>query len=336
MADKVIGGVRAINVSEPSPIGKGLLDSKHGLYANGRCAFFAVAKLLELKRIWLPSFLCHTMLIPFELLGIDCEFYAVDTGLQPDLENCALNEGDAICLISYFGFAHKDEVYQRLSSCGVIIIEDLCQAFYQQPHPLADFSLKSLRKFFAVPDGAVVTAKGDHHVEWIYQDGHRPDLAWGIEAIYGRTLFDQGLSYSNSWYECFQKSEAAMPVGCIPMSAYTKIRMTYFIDYDFEARRRCENFDYLLSRIRNAGIFKDMGTAVPLGFPVWIKNRDQLRNRLFEHKIYPPVHWQMKATVPQRFEESYELASHIMTLPCDGRYDLGDMQRIVDVLNCAI
>lgn len=336
MADKVIGGVRGINIPVPSPVGESLLDSKHGLYANGRSAFFAVASLLELKRIWLPSFLCHTMLLPFELLGIDCKFYAVDAGLQPDFGDCALNEGDAICLISYFGFAHKDEVYQRLSSCGVTIIEDLCQAFYQEPHPLADFSVKSLRKFFAVPDGAIVCAKDDHEVAWVYQDEPRVDLAWGVAAIYGRTLFDQALSDSNSWYECFQKSEAAMPVGCIPMSDYTKVQVASNIDFEGEAQQRIENFDCLLSGLRDIALIGDRQEVVPIGFPVIVEDRDRVRSQLYDDRIYPPVHWNVSNVTPARFTQSHGLSKHIMTLPCDGRYDVSDMERMADCLKSII
>lgn len=336
MADKVIGGVRGMNVSEPSPKGEGLLDSKYGFYANARSAFHAVASLLELKRIWLPSFLCDTILIPFELLGIDCQFYAVDASLQPDFEDCALAEGDAICVISYFGFSHKDAIYEHLSSCGVIIIEDLCQAFYQEPHPLADFSVKSLRKFFAVPDGAIVCAKNDYQVAWAYQDEERTDLAWGIEAISGRTLFDQGLSASESWYECFQKSEAAMPIGCIPMSDYTKAQIASKIDFEGEAQQRMENFDCLLSGLSEIALFGVREKSTPIGFPVIVHDRDRVRHKLYNAKIYPPVHWDVSNVTPVRFSQSHELSKHIMTLPCDGRYGASDMERVITELRSLI
>lgn len=336
MERKIIGGVRGTDVSAPSTLGKKLLDSKHGLYANARSAFFTVASLLELKRIWLPSFLCDTILIPFELLGIDCQFYAVDASLQPDLEDCALAEGDAVCVISYFGFSHKDAIYEQLSSCGVIIIEDLCQAFYQEPHPLADFSVKSLRKFFAVPDGAIVYAKGDRQVVWPYELDQRSDLAWGIEAIAARTLYDLGLSDSTSWYEYFQKSEAAMPVGCVPMSEYTKTQLAWFIDFDNESSKRISNYDYLLANLSDIALIENRKGAVPLGFPVVIGNRDEVRKRLYAQKIYPPVHWDIMGVVPPNHSGSHRLSHDIMTLPCDGRYGEEDMERMITVLKSLI
>lgn len=325
-----------MNLSEPSPTGSDLLDSKHGLYANVRSTFFAVVSRLDLKRIWLPSFLCDTILIPFELLGVDCRFYSVDAKLQPDFEECEFAEGDAVCVISYFGFSHKDAIYEYLASCGVVVIEDLCQAFYQQPNPLADFSVKSLRKFFAVPDGGIIYSKMDEKESWPYEEGERLDLAWGIEAITRRALYDHGATDSTSWYDCFQKSEALMPVGHVPMSSYTKIQAAYVIDFELEAQKRAANFDCLLSELSGIALFADREDTVPIGFPVIVENRDGVRNGLYDAKIYPPVHWDISAVIPARFTESHGLSKRIMTLPCDGRYDVSDMERIIKTLKSLI
>jgi hypothetical protein len=71
-------------------------------------------------------------------------------------------------------------------------------------------------------------------------------------------------------------------------------------------------------------------TVVPLGFPVRVSRRDQLRQRLFEREIFPPLHWPVGRVVPRHFHDSHTLEAMIMTLPCDQRYDASDMQRMID------
>lgn len=63
-----------------------------------------------------------------------------------------------------------------------------------------------------------------------------------------------------------------------------------------------------------------------------------MRNKLFSHEIYPPIHWAIDGVVPYEFKGSHELSSKIMTLPCDARYDIEDMERMVAVLtdNCGL
>ena len=79
-------------------------------------------------------------------------------------------------------------------------------------------------------------------------------------------------------------------------------------------------------------LIKDRKGGVPLGFPVFLEHRDEVRNKLFAHDIYPPIRWAIDGVVPDEFIDSHELSSQIMSLPCDGRYDVADMERMVAVL----
>jgi hypothetical protein len=69
--------------------------------------------------------------------------------------------------------------------------------------------------------------------------------------------------------------------------------------------------------------------VVPLGFPVRLKERDRVRQALFDARIYPPVHWPIAEVVPNEFGASHQLATEIMTLPCDQRYGAPDVERMV-------
>jgi hypothetical protein len=96
---------------------------------------------------------------------------------------------------------------------------------------------------------------------------------------------------------------------------------------------RCHNCQVRNDQLGEFAVFPQLpAKVVPLGFPIRLKNRDQVRQRLFEHQIYPPVHWPLEGIVPDEFRNSHQLAANIMTLPCDQRYDGHDMMRMATLV----
>lgn len=335
MTEKLIGGVQGFRIKEVTSTGGRLLNDNNGLYYNARSALFAITQVSDFKRVWLPSYLCDTVLLPFEKAEVEYEFYPINCDLKADFNEIHIERGDAVLLISYFGIPLVPSLYEMLKSKGVVIIEDLSQAFYLEPQLLADFSVLSLRKFFAVPDGGIAIANGGNHASiiWPYAEKCNDSNAHSsIEAISGRALFDSNVSDSREWFTVFQKAESQMPTDLFPMTQFTRTQIAGMIDFDAEKRQRVTNFDYLLSRLGHVSLIKDRKGGVPLGFPVFLEHRDEVRNKLFAHDIYPPIHWAIDGVVPDEFIDSHELSSQIMTLPCDGRYDVADMERMVAVL----
>lgn len=336
MTEKLIGGVQGFGNKEVSSIGTRLLASSNGHYNNARSALYAITKVSSFRRIWLPSYLCDSVLLPFVKAGIEIDFYTVDRKLVADFDEVSIEIGDAVLLISYFGVPTDQAYYVSLKAAGACIIEDLSQALYSTPCELADYSVYSLRKFIAVPDGGVVVANRVE-VSWPYASStERGELLQGIEAIAGRSLFDAGLSNSKKWVSDFQESEARMTTDLLPMSLFTRSRFGGAIDFQKDQIQRITNFDYLLSELSEIALIQDRKGAVPLGFPIVVADRDKVRAALFEQEIYPPVHWRIEGVVPSEFIESHLLSSQIMTIPCDGRYNLTDMRRVVDALRVAV
>ena len=103
------------------------------------------------------------------------------------------------------------------------------------------------------------------------------------------------------------------------------------------AERRRSNYGILAAALAEYGVLGlPAEGVVPLGYPIRLKARDEVRRRLFEASIFPPVHWPIQGVVPDEFEESHRLAREMMTLPCDQRYDAEDMGRIVRLLRSVL
>ena len=130
----------------------------------------------------------------------------------------------------------------------------------------------------------------------------------------------------------FQWVEANGPLEPCRMSDLSEA-ILQIVDWSTIKKRRRRNYEFLSSELGDLAIFPDLSRdVVPLGFPVRLPNRDRVRRSLFNDRIYPPVHWDVAGLVPSEFAASHRLASQIMTLPCDQRYDQDDMLRMVSRL----
>ena len=72
--------------------------------------------------------------------------------------------------------------------------------------------------------------------------------------------------------------------------------------------------------------------SAPFGLPIIFMTpsaRDQHRECLREAAIYCPIHWELDC---QASVKAHELQKRILTIPCDHRYDLEDMNRVVAIL----
>ena len=334
MSKKIIGGVKGFSRDRISSCSQELLSTRNGLYYNARSALYAVTQVSSFQCIWLPSFLCETILYPFQRANLQCKYFAVDGRLQADFEQIPIQPGDAILLISYFGVPVDDYVYTILKSKGAVIIEDLSQSFYVEPKSIADFTILSLRKYFPVPDGGIVISHDESVLyDWPYVAKEDTSFAHhSLEAVAGRTLYDAGFTDSREWFDVFQSAESSMPTGLHPMSNFTQAQMVGAIDFEDDRIQRISNFNFLFSELEAVSLIKDMKGSAPLGFPITLDCRDAVRSTLFKHNIYPPIHWAIDGVVPDEYIESHQLALQVMTLPCDGRYDIADMERMVAVL----
>jgi hypothetical protein len=117
------------------------------------------------------------------------------------------------------------------------------------------------------------------------------------------------------------------------MSELSKNLLEHGFDYSSIIRKRIENYRFLDKYLGEFALFSELPTdVVPLGYPIRLKNRDHVRQMLFDDNIYPPVHWPISGVVPKRFIGSHRLADTILTLVCDHRYNMSDMERTIKIV----
>ncbi len=135
------------------------------LTVSGRVALAAVASDLALgpeDRVLLPAYHCPSLVEPFVACGAQVDYYPVDAGLEPRVDELMSRLRDAtraVVFVRYFGLdpAHLDALADALRARGVAIVHDCAHAYYALPRvPATDYAVASLVKFFALEEGGVV------------------------------------------------------------------------------------------------------------------------------------------------------------------------------------
>ena len=173
------------------------------------------------------------------------------------------------------------------------------------------------RKYFGVTDGAYLytDVKLERELE--------QDASFSrVEYLAGR--FERSASEFYSTYQANEKRLNTLPL--MGMSAFTE-NILRSIDYVYVKKRREENFAYLNDRLEKYNLLNVICPIGPFAYPLYVENGNDLRKKLQSEKIYVAKLW---PNVTEGTEG--KLADNILPVPCDQRYDMGDMVHIVDVL----
>ena len=303
---------------------------------NARSGIKILIDLLKPTNIWMPSYLCPTMIHAVDENITKLKFYEVDYNLQIADKSWTkkIKPNDIVVFIDYFGFPFDLNVATQVKKHGGWIIEDACQALLSKHvGQNSDFVLFSPRKFIGIPDGGILVSRCD--IKFDNVDLEPAPTSWRfkmLEAAIDRREFDH-YGGKRNWYKLFRKADIEVPCGYYTMSELSRELLFNSFNYSEISKRRIENYLFLLQELKNIALFPELPKGiVPLGFPIRHVDRDQIRESLFKEQIYPPIHWALNHAIPEYFNKSHNLANHIMTLPSDQRYNHEDMCRIVNIV----
>jgi len=199
---------------------------------------------------------------------------------------------------------------------------DNTQAFFEAPLA-APWTFYSARKFFGVPDGAYLHGPSPVDVDSLPQA--RPPVGHLCRKLSGE---------GRSAYQEYLRNEAA--IDCRPrrMSQLSR-SLLGSIDYEAAMRRRLSNALYLhrrLAAINRLPTPLSDGLA-PLCYPLLLDHPVD-RESLAQGGLFVPTFWKEVPLRPEadRFPWECELASKLLPLPVDHRYDTSDMDLLLERL----
>jgi dTDP-4-amino-4,6-dideoxygalactose transaminase len=301
-------------------------ESKHIYYTGGgiHSLHLILRNLNFLKDEYclLPSYLCPTILYPFNDLNIKYKFYKVDQNLNIDLSffnNSINSKCKAVFFINYFGFSHSDvtiNYLQQLKKKGIIIIEDAAQSFFSDfTSVIGDFCFNSFRKFLPM-DASVIISNLPLNSGRLKKYS-KYTFYKNLGQLFRYFNYKTGIGFSKTFQSFFKKAENEYYKNFSKgFDRYNK----YFLERtNFEKliKKRRDYFSILLKEFEGISFFKELPDGVtPLGFPIIYEKRDELKKYLIKESIFCPVHWKLPEEITRiNFPESITLSNKLFTLP---------------------
>ena len=288
-------------------------------------------------KVYMPDFCCDTMIRPFLELGIQVEFYRVVFGNKSiDFDINFGNDCQVVFLMNYFGFKNEklNQISKELKSRGKTIIYDATQALFVDFFEY-DYAFVSLRKWFYSFD-CLLTKKKPFSVT-LPTETNKAYIELKTKAANIKKEYLNGtFGDKTTFLSLYSMSEDILDNQ---KEVYLGLEHDLdSIDLKFISKKRRENAKYLIEGIKEMNIkeitllFDDIKNDVPLFVPISTDFRNDLRKYFIENAVYLPVHWPL--TEVHKKDNVNSIYDTELSLVCDQRYDISDMQRILDVLKC--
>lgn len=288
----------------------------------GRTALSWLLESRKIETLYLPFFLCDSVIDACRRCGISLIFYSLDDTLTPLLpSDLSLGPNEYLYLVNYYGQLTDERIMDFKNRYGNLIV-DHTHAFYQRPLPSVD-TLYSCRKFFGLSDGAYLSTDA------ILTSGKPQDhSAERMGHILGRFEKDAGTYYQ----KMLDNAATYHQMEIRTMSRLTQ-NLLRAIDYQQVLHKRNENYSCLKKLLPSDSPFTRTTPDGPFAYPYYHKNGIALRKALAREKIFVPTNWSnvIRDCAPDSPE--YQWAADILPLPCDQRYGREEMQRIADVIH---
>lgn len=284
---------------------------------SGHNALRCLVRNRKIRKLRIPRYTCPVVPDALQREGCEFSFYEIGEDFLPVDD---LPETDYILYTNYFGVCARQ--VEALAGRYPKLIVDNAQAFYMPFRGMAGFY--SPRKFVGVPDGGYLygTVPPEEKLEracsW---DKMTPQLK----------RLDCG---AGAGYPDFQRSERQLweePV--LGMSHLTE-KILNSIDYESIRAKRLKNFQYLQSALgtRNGLKLELTPLDVPMVYP-FLSADSGLRDKLIANRIFVAKYWPGMEQWCQETAWELHLQQYLAPLPIDQRYDIADMQRILEVMN---
>ena len=319
---KAIGGYFGLADYEEGRI----FPHQNGILLNtGRNALeYILRSIGEVKRLYLPYYTCEVVLEPIEKLGVPYTFY--HTNLQLEIEgDLEPQQGEYIIANNYYGI--KDAYMPRLAErYGDQLIVDCAQALFAKPIPGIK-CFYSTRKYVGVADGGVAYLGG-------LPDGKVEVNETDCSAEHDSHLLKRKQLGAEAGFADYQANEIKLDHQPIRWMSEDTKRILDHIDYDKVVSRRRENFQYLHQALggRNRLELPPMDSfECPMVYPFMTEKDNGLRKKLIENKVFVAKYWP-NVGLKESFEVEFDLANCVIPIPCDQRYGVKEMDRIIEII----
>lgn len=312
---------------------------------SGRCAIYLCLKdsmLTDTRRVaYLPAYTCETVSGCFVKGGYQIYYYDVDEHMVPLFDENLISKISFLLICGYYGFTTFDTGFvKRCRKNGVTVMQDTTHTAFSMEAtcPDTDYVAVSLRKWMGVTSGGLAFKRsGTFHVTLLPPDDKH--LAIRDHALQARRGYEAGgdTALQKEGYDAFWEAEWMLrEIFDIQEGDAQSLNAICHYPLDEAIQKRRENYAYLLEHLPDNPAIRPVfpvlsGDACPMFFPFLCDDRQPLMDFLAANDIAPKVYWPVPPFIEiADFPHAQYVYAHIMSISCDQRYTLEDMQRVVD------
>ncbi len=283
---------------------------------NGRNALLYVLKSREIKKLYMPYYLCNSVSDMCSRNGYEFEFYNIDSGFLPIFDR-ELAENEYLYVVNYYGQLTQEKILSLKNQFGHIILDNV-QAFFQKPLKGID-TIYSCRKFFGVPDGAYLSSNSLLNEE-LEIDISQKRMSHLLGRFEGR---------ASDYYRNFKNNDATFKHEPLKRMSHLTKNILGAINYEKVRSIRENNYLYLNCKLNKINKLRVIVPEGAFAYPLYLKNGLKIKKILAEKKIYIPTLWPNVLDITPKGSIENDYVSNILPLPCDQRYTFADAEYMI-------
>lgn len=303
---------------------------------SGRTALEFIINDIKFTRkidsILIPSYSCESMIEPFLKNNIRIIFY--DPIKTEKIEILSYNV-DAILIIDYFGFQRFDwkDILDTIDDSKIIIYDSTHSLLGNKNiEKIIDYSFISYRKWFFTNHCIVKKNKSEFNLKQPLETNEEYIKLRKKAAKYKKHYIEHHIGDKDLYLKLFSNAESILESDYVEYMGIPE-----FTSLDEIINNRKENAYYLIEELKGLPNVKLLYNTIeesdiPMFVPIIVnEKRDLLRQHLIDNDIYCPVHWPY-SDIHKRYSLDSTIYNRELSLICDQRYNLKDMERQVKII----
>ena len=305
-------------------------------FANGRHAIFTVVKVCGYRRLWIPIYFCHEVINSIRKAGIEVVFYD-DYPLQKYdddiVRNLPYRENDALLRLNYFGWRK----WRDNSDIPVPVIEDHTHDLIGNwaVNSNADWCLASLRKSLPLPEGGILWSSKGYVVKQLVSTAEN-DICTE-ERLRGMMMKRDYLSgkkvEKNAFRSVYLSTEDQ--IGKLNISGISQVCLEMLRSFDIkkwdtDKKRNWEYLAHIEKISEEISMIEDNLACTPFSIVLEMSSEKrcaEVRKKLIENDVYPAILWSLPENCVN-FCQAFSFSKRMLSIHCDGRYALEDMEEL--------
>lgn len=297
--------------------------------------------------VLMPAYCCHSMVDPFEKAGWKVVYYRLNADLTIDLDFLAhaitKERPKAVLTMNFYGSASTKEAvdYIKKSNPGCMVIEDFSHCTFSFTgifDPQVDYYATSIRKSVGVCDGSVIISKEPLDESFV-EEGETEFVSSrrDCQKLKAEYTYSQDKEQKGSFFPELRRQEGELDAfeGVHRISSTGK-EMLKVLNGGMICYARQQNMKHILGLLDGKvesipGIERCLNGA-PFSLPIFVKNRDEVQQKLAKRGVYAPVLWPICDEARAICPVSARMADEMLSIPVDQRYNYDDIEDIAKIV----